>query len=340
MPGGNRMTLGLFLFLSSISFAKSFCVQTFNVYGPAYASAIEQRLFALTEEIQRDPCDSYQFQELWKEEQYSLVAAKLKTNRFAPLWADNIRQDGKMIGLGSAFQGSVLNARSGLFRVNNEDGITDWFRGVWGVEKGFTLMEVKLDRAPEMLFVNVHTHPMDTSIRIAQIVQVLQEMGKSRLPIIFTGDINATPDSIEYKLLTQVGNLRDSYLESNRSYQGICTYCGGNPLSWSSDDRVIDFIFFQPSETISLAIDKSSVNLKGADRENPLSDHFGVQSHFSWEEQPGTIEKNFAAAAAALKEAAEQLEDSSEFAPTRKLMKAWYKDFIKQKTPKDLQGLF
>ncbi len=334
------MILGLFLFLSSVSVAKSFCVQTFNVYGPAYASSIEPRLSALTEEIQRDPCDSYQFQELWKEDQYTLIERSLKQIRFAPLWADNIRQDGKMIGLGSAFQGSILNARSGIFRVNNEDGIADWFRGVWGVEKGFSLMEVKLDRAPEMLFVNVHTHPMDTSIRIAQIVQLLQEMGNNKLPIILTGDINATPDSIEYKLLTKVGNLQDSYFERNRSYQGICTYCGDNPLSWSSEDRVIDFIFFQPSETISLAVEKSEVNLKGADRENPLSDHFGVQSHFSWEEQSGAVERNFAAAAAALKEAADQLEDSSEFAPTRKLMKSWYKDFSKQKTPDDLQGLF
>jgi endonuclease/exonuclease/phosphatase family metal-dependent hydrolase len=333
------MTLGLFLFLSSISFAESFCLQTFNVYGPAYASAIEPRLSELAEEIQKDRCDSYQFQELWKEDQYTLLESGLKNNRYAPIWADHIRQDGKMIGLGSAFQGSILNARSGTFRVNNEDGIADWFRGAWGVEKGFTLMEVKLDRAPQMLFVNTHTHPLNTSIRIAQIVQLLQEMGQSRLPILLTGDFNATPESIEYKLLTQVGNLKDSFLESNRTYQGICTYCGDNPLSWSSEDRVIDFIFFQDSESVSLAVERSQVNLKGQEQ-SPLSDHYGVQTHFTWSEQPGSTGKNYAAAAAVLKEAAHLLEDSAEFAPTRKLMKSWYKDFVKEKAPADLQGLF
>lgn len=336
------MILGLFLFFPSLLFANTFCVQTFNVYGPAYASSVEYRLELLAKEIKKDPCDSYQFQELWKENQFQLLQNSLETNRFAMLWADTIRSDGKMIGLGSAFQGSILKAESGLFRVNNEDGIADWFRGAWGVEKGFSILQARLDNSPNLIFVNTHTHPTNFSIRIAQIVQLLQEIGKQSddLPIILTGDFNATPESLEYQLLTVVGNLRDSYFLSNRSYKDVCTYCGSNPLSWSSEDRVIDYVFYQDSSSVALEVEKSSINLQGKDEYSPLSDHFGIQTHFRWTEKSREKGTNFSEASEVILAIANELDDSNDFTETRKILKRWYKDFRKNKVPADLERIF
>lgn len=336
------MILGLFLFFPSLLFANTFCVQTFNVYGPAYASSVEYRLELLAEEIKKEPCDSYQFQELWKLNQFQLLQNHMEKNRFAMLWADTIRNDQKMIGLGSAFQGSILKAESGLFQVNNEDGVADWFRGAWGVEKGYSILQVQLDNSPKLQFVNTHTHPTNTSIRIAQIVQLLQTIGQQQedLPIILTGDLNATPESLEYQLLTVVGGLQDSYFLKNRSYKDVCTYCGSNPLSWSSDDRVIDYVFYQDSSSLALEVEKSKINLQGRDEYSPLSDHFGIQTHFRWAEKSREKGNNFAAAADVILAIANELEDSSEFESTRKVLKRWYKEFRKEKVPSDLDKIF
>jgi endonuclease/exonuclease/phosphatase family metal-dependent hydrolase len=345
------MILGVFLFFSSLVLASSneFCVQTFNVYGPAYASSVNHRISLLADEVIASPCDSYQFQELWKEDQFEILDRQLEPRKFALLWADDIRQDGKMIGLGSAFQGSIAWAKSDIFTVNNNDGLGDWIRGTWGVEKGFTLMQVKLDNAPPALFVNTHTHPSNSSIRIAQIVQLIQTMAaqKESLPTILTGDFNATPDSVEWKLIKDVANMRDSFLEKNKSYNDICTYCGDNPLSWSSEDRVIDFVFLRNSKQFDLEVKSSEVNLKGEDKNSPLSDHFGVQSVFSWSpktqadvESLENLEEKLVSAAAATHQALLTLEDSNEYAPTFQILKRWYKAFLKKKIPADLEVFF
>jgi hypothetical protein len=345
------MILGVFLFISSLGFASSneFCVQTFNVYGPAYASSVDYRISKLANEILAAPCDSFQFQELWKEDQFEILDRQLAPEKYALLWADHIRQDEKMIGLGSAFQGSIGWAKSGTFSINNNDGIGDWFRGAWGVEKGYTLMQVKLDKAPPTLFVNTHTHPSNTSIRIAQIVQLIQTMAaeNTSLPTILTGDFNATPDSLEWKLIKDVANMRDSFLEKNKTYKEVCTYCGDNPLSWSSEDRVIDFVFLRNSKEFELTVKSSVVNLMGEDKESPLSDHFGVQSVLDWSTKTdpnqlsaNEMENKIAAAAAATHQALLTLEDSQEYEQTFQTLKRWYKSFLKKKIPQDLEIFF
>ena len=78
-----------------------------------------------------------------------------------------------MIGLASAFSGSVLQAHSELFLVNNEKGPLDWARELLGVAKGLTSLEVRLDNAPSVTFLNLHTHPTSRSVRVAQILQLI-----------------------------------------------------------------------------------------------------------------------------------------------------------------------
>jgi hypothetical protein len=88
-------------------------------------------------------------------------------------------------------------------------------------------------------------------------------------------------------LLRDVLLVRDSYVEANGGYGDICTYCGNNPLSWSSEDRVIDFVLVRNSPSLALVSAKSEVNLQG-EPYDPLSDHYGVKSEFKWEDREAT----------------------------------------------------
>lgn len=278
----------------SYAFADSgqFCVQSFNVYGPAYASGVEYRLSRLAEEIVKAPCAATQFQEFWRDGQYETFKQEIQPARLAMVRADEFRQDGSMTGLASAFTGHVLSARSRLFSVNNEGGVLDWFRDLSGVQKGYSALEVKLDHGPTALFLNLHDHPTEESIRVAQVAELaealLADSSALKLPVILTGDLNATPDGPELALLRDILLLRDSYVEANGAYGDVCTYCGDNPLSWSSEDRVIDFVMVRNSPSVELVSARSLINLQG-DKYDPLSDHFGVKTDFDWKDREAEL---------------------------------------------------
>lgn len=276
--------------ISSPAFADSgrFCVQSFNVYGPAYASGVEYRLSRLAEEIVKAPCAATQFQEFWRDGQYKAFVKEISAARLATVRADEYRADGSMTGLASAFAGHIISARSALFSVNNEGGVLDWFRDLSGVQKGYSSLQVKLDNGPAAVFLNLHDHPTEESIRVAQVAElteaVLADPAARDYPLILTGDLNATPYGPELAILRDILLLRDSYVEANGAYGSECTYCGDNPLSWSSEDRVIDFVLVRNSREVELVSSRSEINLKG-EKYDPLSDHFGVKTDFSWQER-------------------------------------------------------
>jgi hypothetical protein len=112
--------------------------------------------------------------------------------------------------------------------------------------------------------------------------------GLATQAMLFAADTNAKPESLELEILRKVLLLQDAYLAANGSYAGLCTYCGKNPLSWDSNDRVIDFVLFRDSPTLSWRAERAEINLKGSERA-PLSDHYGVRSLLAWEERPFTL---------------------------------------------------
>lgn len=257
------------------------CAQSFNVYGPAYASSVESRVVRTAKTFLQQPCEVIQLQELWREQTYRTFRDTMGPARMKIYHADELRSDDKKIGLASAIAGDVKAATSRLFRVNNEDGVLDSIRDLTGVEKGYTVMLAQVKNAPPVYYVNLHTHPKNPAIRLAQMTQLLQDIFKNPKmadhPIVLTGDVNAKPDSAELGLLRDVLVLRDSYIEANKSYGSICTYCADNPLSWDNDSRVIDFVLLGNSSQYVLSTASSEINLKG-DRNAPLSDHYGVKS--------------------------------------------------------------
>lgn len=283
--------LFLFLFAASAQADRgTLCVQTFNVYGPAYASNVSGRLKKLADEFLREPCDAIQLQELWKDNHYNEFVQAMTSARLAPIRADQTRRDKAITGIAALMKGSVSNASSELYKVNNEDGLLDWIRDVSGVQKGFSLITTKLDAiSVPVTLLNTHTHPTNEAIRVAQLVQLadavlLRSPELAGRPMLFAADTNATPESLDVEILRKVLLLSDAYLETNGSYSDICTYCKRNPLSWDSKDRVIDYVMYRNSPTLAFRAETTAVNLKGTDRE-PLSDHYGVRAILGWEDR-------------------------------------------------------
>lgn len=286
-------TFLLFIFSLSLSFSasanSSFCAQSFNVYGPAYASQVQNRLNRLVTEITKDPCDFIQLQELWKESHYIPFRNSLEKENYSFIRADELRSDGLIIGLTSAIDGEIRDRKSAIFAVNNVDGIMDGIRNAAGVQKGYTFISAATNNSPFVTLINFHTHPDNESIRLAQVTQLIQDLLASpnylENPIVLTADLNATPKGTELALLMNLLALRDSYIEANSSYGNICTYCANNPLSWSRENRVIDYVLVGNSANHRLKTLTSEINLKGPSLKEPLSDHYGVRSQIAFETQ-------------------------------------------------------
>ncbi|RYZ99299.1 MAG: hypothetical protein EOP11_19645, partial [Proteobacteria bacterium] len=282
--------LFLFLLLTPLrAFAAegAFCLQTFNVYGPAYASDTKWRIGQAAKAIARDGCEIVQLQELWQKNQFAILENKLSPSGWAGLWADPLRGDQALIGLGTFVKGSISQARSALYRANNGDGLLDRVRGLSGVQKGYTLIEASAAGSPAFLLINTHTHPTHEPTRLVQLLQlteaIYEDPAAGETPLLFTADINATPKSLEYAILRDLLLLRDGYAEANGGYGEECTYCAKNRYSWSREDRVIDFTLHRSGPRAKLHARNSGINLRG--QGNPLSDHFGVRTEIEWEDR-------------------------------------------------------
>lgn len=337
--------------LSGFADSGTFCVQSFNVYGPAYASSVEYRLSLLGEEILRDPCPVTQFQEFWRDSHYQDFTEQLAPAHFSMVRPDALRKDKAMTGLASAFAGAVLSSDSQVFVVNNEDGFLDWIRDLSGVQKGFSYVKARATGAPEANYVNLHTHPSNEAIRLAQITQLLGFLlsapAVGDAPLLLTGDLNATPDSAELALLRDVLLLRDSYREVHGDYGDACTYCHENPLSWSFEDRVIDFVLVRNAPGLALTARRSEINLRGMPYQ-PLSDHYGLRSTFEWQERearrlPPTdviVQARIAKAIAALQKAQAGLKGNTAFVAAANYLRSLEQIFAGGTLPAELESIF
>ncbi len=280
---------GFFLALlwAANSWASPFCVQTFNAYGPAYAKDVGGRTQRLAEIISSEnpACDLIQFQELWTDGQLKILERGLQGRQVLP--ARILAPKKEKVGLVSVSPGAWgLSQPSSLhlYEVNNEGGILDRIRRTFKVEKGFHQNNFSTPEGFSIQTLNTHTHPTDQAVRLAQVLELVEwgwENFDFHRPLLVTGDFNATPDSLEIRLLTKLLGLTDSYGEMNGGYRdNECTICRRNPIGWTFDDRVVDYVFYRPGADLALRPVRSEMNWDLAD---PLSDHKGIRTWFEWD---------------------------------------------------------
>ncbi len=268
---GRRVKLGLFLFISCFSFhAYSACLQNFNTYGPVYAPLVQQRTDAFMEEILKENCEVVHFQEAWNSPQISRIEQWLDVSYLA--YSPN---KGSRNGLMSLSRWDISKTQYRKFRYNTDGGILDGGRELVGVEKGFAVQWLSTPGG-DMAFVNLHLHPTSKAVRLAQIFELIKwRMTTLGTPVVITGDFNMGPYSLEKALVIKALQVKDVVDLHLREYpKGFCTYCGHNPLSWTSKDKILDYIFI--SDEAPIQIRKVEVNLKGT-LDFPYSDHYGIK---------------------------------------------------------------
>jgi endonuclease/exonuclease/phosphatase (EEP) superfamily protein YafD len=278
----------------------SFCIQSFNAYGPAYSTDIKGRSQDVAEELSSDPCDIISMQEVWKEWHHDFLAAALTSSlpQMSAIRFENVDQQHQGNSGLSIFTSNFPEKLAFEKFKLNKSGFFDRIRGMLKVIKGMGMSEISLRSEPtqKINLIDLHTHQDRIPVRIAQMTQLIlryETMLPLKNPIIIAGDFNATPDSIEYQLIESVAGFTDSYKSVHSSYEpGICTYCANNPHHWGEKiDRVIDYIWMRSSPTASLFAATAVINLKGQDGIIP-SDHFGRRSEFEIKNQAPALLSN------------------------------------------------
>lgn len=260
-----------------------FCLQSFNGYGPAYATNTYNRTVAFTKEIAQEPrCSLVNLQEVWNKSQIDLVDRQLQA--FYEVLAPNREQ---RIGLMTMISGQVLEQKLYLFKLNNEDGLLDSFRELFGVRKAFHVSLLRISGEAETLYlVNTHLHPSSQPVRLAQIMDIFEwRLQHPDNKVILSGDFNSEVSSLERVFMMYLLGAHDAMAEVLGQYpKDFCTYCDTNPRSWLSGKHVFDYVFYSNISLTSsdlVAVD-GQINLMG-NKEDVYSDHYGLRVEFAWQ---------------------------------------------------------
>lgn len=135
-------------------------------------------------------------------------------------------------------------------------------------------------------FFNAHLswHPQDQATRKAQVRELWQQMSeKTGADKVLMGDMNATPDSNEIRLLLTESNLLDTFAAKNPTDSGI-TWDTENRFTSQQKphtlDRRIDYIFASGEDLIK-SLSSCRVVFDRPDTHGVFSsDHYGVLAEF------------------------------------------------------------
>jgi endonuclease/exonuclease/phosphatase family metal-dependent hydrolase len=275
---------------SGTAWAKgSFCVGSFNAYGPIYAPDVEERAVALVDYLKGErPCDYLFLQELWRSDHIATLKAEIKKKS---LKMELVSYDRGETSFGLALLSYAPPGKVTVLPYPvNYLGFTDWVRKILFVGKAVSVTPIyPAGHERPVNVVNTHLHHVSEAVRVAQLAylgMILDDLLWNDLPVVVVGDFNARPDSLPIKILKYVYGLIDS---KDPYKPGACTYCGKNPLTWSDGDKVYDYIFYRSTPLLNLKVQESQIGFKSF-KGAPLSDHYGVLTQFDWVEPSGARE--------------------------------------------------
>jgi hypothetical protein len=257
----------------------AFCLQTFNGYGPVYAPQVQSRTENFTREIVAQGCEVVHLQEIWNSDQISIVQT-LARKKYG-VWSPNVQTKFGLMTLSQYLEPQSLRQER-VFESNNDGGLLDGGREIFGVMKGWATTRLKIPGVEgELDFINLHLHPASEAVRFAQLLEIVLDRSTQtdRRPIVISGDFNMEPLSTEYFFITTALKLRDPVIEKFQQYPlSYCTYCRSNRLSWLPSDHVFDYIFY--SHSAPLKVEDFRLDLTGPGGE-PYSDHYGLRIGFA-----------------------------------------------------------
>lgn len=105
-------------------------------------------------------------------------------------------------------------------------------RGPNGESVSMLFATIQIKRKKKILFVTAHYSAFDKPTRASQVNETLNYLSGNTLPVIFTGDLNATPDTDEIQLLQQHLQTTDQ--------SGVHTFPDDAPV------KKIDYVLISP----------------------------------------------------------------------------------------------
>jgi len=169
------------------------------------------------------------------------------------------------------------------YRVNGR--VLRFDHGDYHAGKGFGFAKLAVSDTQLVNVILTHTIAQYNSMdayspdRLSQIWELsrfIQFVSRPDQLLITVGDMNFKSDSLEYNMITQVGNLSDAYREANPKSVGKSGSTIMCDLAVDDKPSRIDFVFFKKTKTWEL--EQSVVVLNSP--EFLYSDHFGVSAVF------------------------------------------------------------
>ena len=247
----------------------SIFVQTLNIYSPFYAENRRQRETAILKFLEEHNSDIIFFQEVWFEYHYKNMEKVSQFIGMNSIGYDVLAENEKQSGLVTIVKGDIHKKEIHFFPLGTD--LYDVFYGFFDINKGFGIAHIVHPKFPNTPFwaVNTHLHHLSQNIRLLQLVHYLKWFLNRKIlqdPIIFAGDFNFEPDSLEFEMLQHVFRFEEpqSYLGLNYS----CTLCEENrhyigyQLSkalFMDYERTTDYVFFRSSPNMQLVIKEFDV---------------------------------------------------------------------------------
>ena len=153
------------------------------------------------------------------------------------------------------------------------------------IVRGWSSIDVKKD-GQVFRMINTHIEPINEAIRNAQAKEIIQGPGSTRLPVVITGDLNATPNSSTLNLFINAG-FKDTWNKVGEG-EGFTAEQNADLLNAESLlSRRIDYILFKNGWE---AIEAELVGEAQKDRTKTglwPSDHAGVSARLQLDDHDG-----------------------------------------------------
>ena len=286
-----------FLFVLSPARADdSISIQTLNAYLPFYAENQIQRKSSILEFIERDNSDINFFQEVLSKRYCQNMENLSQSIGLSSISYDALVKHKRQSGLVTIVRGNVHEKEIHFFSSGNNfygDSFYDMAYDALSINKGFGAAYITHPKFPDTPFwiVNIHLHHFSQEIRLLQLIHFLKwflNKDFSQDPVIFAGDFNFEPNSLEFKIVQHIFGFQEP-----QSYLGLdykCTLCPENNFSigyslssllFMDYGKTVDYIFFKSSPYVKLIpkkIDVFPTKYKG----DFLSDHYGLKAEIAF----------------------------------------------------------
>ena len=266
----------------------SISIQTLNTYLTHYAGQNERRGSSILKLLKQDGSDITFFQEVWLKYFYTNMKKVSQLIGLKTIIYDVVAKNTKSSGLVTIVKGDIHKQEMHFFPFGRDWSDSYLYKPL-SINKGFGIAYIIHPKFPDTPFwtINTHLHHYNQKTRLLQLVHYLKWLLNRAIlqdPIIFAGDFNFEPDSLEFEMVQNMFRFKEpqSYLGLDYSCTTFCRdnkHSVGHILSKVSAnyEKTTDYIFFKSSPKVKLVPKNFRVFPKKYNGVF-LSDHYGLKT--------------------------------------------------------------